>query len=434
VANIVQIINSLKEFIEKDKTLHLYRQSACDFTRESKLGFCKTIYLELHLMRNSLDTELYNSLLNNNLEDISKSAYSQSRYKIKHKIYIALNHLLLKMVYKPCEHRRILRFAGYAVHAVDGTRLILPNTKELKAHFGTQQGGSEANPTHTAMSLLMCCYDVLNRYIVQSELNDIKTGEQTVAKNWVQNFDSQAITIFDRGFASMFFCHLMLKYNKPFIIRAKLGFNNVVKDFVASDAMDSIVTFEASNDEIFGTETMKKGTKIQVRLVKIMLPNNKIEVLITSLFDTEIFHLNALNELYQMRWGIETAYDKLKNQLLIMCFSGLKPEAILQDVYATIFVHNLQQLFINQAQITVNEQTINCEHEYQVNTNVATGIFRHKIMGLFLAKRPKKIIQDLLRIFVKKRIPKIKNKKSQPRKKSIAKRRNLITYTNFKRA
>jgi hypothetical protein len=226
----------------------------------------------------------------------------------------------------------------------------------------------------------------------------------------------------------------MLKYNKPFIIRAKLGFNNVVKDFVASDAMDSIVTFEASNDEIFGTETMKKGTKIQVRLVKIMLPNNKIEVLITSLFDTEIFHLNALNELYQMRWGIETAYDKLKNQLLIMCFSGLKPEAILQDVYATIFVHNLQQLFINQAQITVNEQTINCEHEYQVNTNVATGIFRHKIMGLFLAKRPKKIIQDLLRIFVKKRIPKIKNKKSQPRKKSIAKRRNLITYTNFKRA
>jgi hypothetical protein len=434
MAKIEQIIITLKEFIEKNTTVELYRLNDYDFTRESKLGFQKTILLSLYRMKGSLDVELYNSLTDNDLEEVTKSAFSQSRYKIDYKIFISLKDILLKEVYCPDTNPTLLQFAGYKIHAVDGTKLTLPNTKALKAYFGTQQGGNEANPTYTAMCLLMCAYDVMNRYIIQAELNGVKTGKQAVAKRWVQNFDSQAITIFDRGFASMFFCYSMLKHNKPFIIRAKLSFNNVVKFFVASDSMDSIVTFEAPNDDIFETETMKKGTKIKVRLVKIMLPNNKIEVLITSLFDTEIFNLEALNKLYQMRWGIETAYDKLKNQLLLMCFSGLKQEAIYQDVHATIFVYNLQQLFINEAQITVNEQTTNCEHEYQVNTNVTTGIFRHKIISLFLTKRPRKIIKELLRIFVKKRIPKIKNKKSQPRKKSIAKRRNLITQTNFKRA
>ena len=118
------------------------------------------------------------------------------------------------------------------------------------------------------------------------------------------------------------------------------------------------------------------------------------------------------------------------------CFMrhGLKPEAIYQEIYATIFVHNLQKVFINEAQNTVNELTINCENEYIVNQNVATGIFKCKIFPLFKAKKTDKIIKELLRIMAKKRVAKSKIKATHPRKKSLAKRRNLVTQLNYKRA
>lgn len=36
--------------------------------------------------------------------------------------------------------------------------------------------------------------------------------------------------------------------------------------------------------------------------------------------------------------------------------TGREPEAILQEIYATIFVCNLRQLLINEAQLHVNQQ------------------------------------------------------------------------------
>lgn len=434
MAKIEKIVENLQAFIKETSTVEKYRVSEQDFIRDSKLGFETTVYLQLQRMKGSLSSDLYNYLTMNNLSNVTSSAFSQSRYKIDSDLFLGMNKLLLANVYSDCFMDSPKLFAGYKVHAVDGTKLVLPNTKILQSHFGTQIGGNKETPTETAMCLLMCCYDVLNHYLVQAELQGLKTGEQSVAKTWVEQFDSQAITIFDRAYASMFFCYQMLLHEKPFIMRVKLGFNKVVKAFVASDGVDSIVTFEAKAEEIYDNKKMPKGTKIQVRLVKITLPNGETEVLLTSLFDRNVFNIAAMNKLYQMRWGIETAYNRLKNQLLIMCFSGIKIEAIYQDVYATIFMHNFQQMFINEAQVIVNEEVVNCEHLYKVNHNVATSIFKFKIIPLFLTKNPQEIVEELVNIFSKNRVAVRNDKKANPRKKSIAKRRNLMTQTNFKRA
>jgi hypothetical protein len=443
VTKIEEIITAIKAELVKKSTIERYRVSEEYFTRNSKLGFYKTVLLGIQLMKGSLSVELHIVMDNNNLEEVTKSAYTQSRYKISSEIYLKVNAILLESVYKPDEtdmassSLSVKRFLGYKIDAIDGTKVTLPNTEELRKHFGTQSGGSKTLKTETAMCLLMCRYDVLNHYIRQMEVSELGTGELSIAKSWAKSLDGEAITLFDRGFGSMFFCFLLQKHEKPFLIRVKLGFNKVVKAFVESDQNDSIVTFEAGEKESYGDETMPKGTKIQVRLVKIWLPNGKLEVLMTSLFDTELFSLDVLNKLYQLRWGIETAYDRLKNQLLLMCFSGLKVEAIYQDIYATIFVHNLQQLLVNEAQITVDETTTHCEHEYQVNNNVATGILKNKIMTLFLTHEPKQIVQKLITLFSKNREPKRLNrynKEPPKRAKSLAKRRNLVTQANFRRA
>ena len=116
------------------------------------------------------------------------------------------------------------------------------------------------------------------------------------------------------------------------------------------------------------------------------------------------------------------------------CFMrhGLKPEAIYQEIYATIFVHNLQKVFINEAQNTVNELTINCENEYIVNQNVTTDVFIYKFFPLSQAKKMDKIIKKLLRI-IAKTLAKSKIKTTHPRKNPFTKRRNLVTQLNYKR-
>lgn len=450
MANIAKIIANLQAFIFSKTTVIDYRVNPNNFTRSGKLGFQNAVLLGIQLMKGSLSVDIYNSLTINNLKPVTKSAYSQVRYEISTSFYQDLNGRMLKDVYEQSRNNDesslgIKRWKGFLIHAIDGTKITLPNLESLAAVFGKQIGGSKSKPTNTVMALVMISYDVLNHYIIKSEVSPLKTGELTVLKNWVKSLDSNAIYVLDRGFASAFICHLFNQENKHFVIRAKLGFNKVVKEFVASGATDVILDIETSKIENFENETIKKGTKAKVRLVKAILPNGTLEVLITSLLDQEAFPSSDFKELYNLRWGVETAIDRLKNQLSLMCFSGLKKEAIYQDVYATIFVHNLQQLLVNEAQNIVNQKNNTPppneddskvkQNKYKqvINNNVAIGLMRNKIMPLFLTENPEIIVKELITLFTQHKESYRPNRKWTKRNKSLAKRRNLVTQTNYKR-
>ena len=49
----------------------------------------------------------------------------------------------------------------------------------------------------------------------------------------------------------------------------------------------------------------------------------------------------ALDELYQLRWGVETYFDHFKNQLDVPRWNSTKLNGILQELYASLFVSTL---------------------------------------------------------------------------------------------
>ena len=51
-----------------------------------------------------------------------------------------------------------------------------------------------------------------------------------------------------------------------------------------------------------------------------------------------------------MRWGIETAYETLKSRLQLENFTGTKPILLLQDIYSTIYLSNLVEDIILDAE------------------------------------------------------------------------------------
>ncbi len=79
------------------------------------------------------------------------------------------------------------------------------------------------------------------------------------------------------------------------------------------------------------------------------------EVLITNL-PTETFNSQQIAELYHMRRGIETAYETLKDRLQMENFTGTKPTLLLQDIYSTIYVSNLAEDIIRDAQEELDEK------------------------------------------------------------------------------
>lgn len=71
---------------------------------------------------------------------------------------------------------------------------------------------------------------------------------------------------------------------------------------------------ENKNPELI--EYLKSGNLLNVRLVNIVLPTREIETLITNLNEIEMTY-EELNELYRLRWEIETSYHYLKESMKI---------------------------------------------------------------------------------------------------------------------
>ena len=67
--------------------------------------------------------------------------------------------------------------------------------------------------------------------------------------------------------------------------------------------------------------SVDKHTPLRIRLVKVMLDMGEIEVLMTNLYDTEVYMGNDLKQVYNLRWEIETYYGYLKQELQLALFS-----------------------------------------------------------------------------------------------------------------
>lgn len=92
----------------------------------------------------------------------------------------------------------------------------------------------------------------------------------------------------------------------------------------------------------------------------------------------EDFTKEELTKLYNLRWGIESKYDDLKNKLQIEIFSGIDNICILQDFYSTMFLSNI--LAYIEADCAEEIENINSsernKHEYRINTNHAIFILK----------------------------------------------------------
>lgn len=438
VKMVKEIIDKVIKFMEEiPEKREKYFQGDADFTRNRKMSYEEVMMSLLNLPTKSLAVELDEVLerLGRIEMGYTKSAYSQAREKLLPIIFKDLSKELLNAIYIHPDFE-LRRWKRFRLMAADGSKMYLINNEEVTDYFGTQSNQYREQ----TMGMAMVYYDVLNGFCEYADLAHYNSSEREMVAPWLQEVEGNVLGIYDRGFPSVGFIYEHRENKIEYVMRCKLTHNQVVKDFVASEQKDAIVKFTLHSDAAAdlrkkGYEKVQTGMEISVRLVRIELKSGETEVLITSLLDQQMYPHEDFQWLYHQRWGIETAYDHLKNQMQIEVFSGRSPLKILQEFHATIFTYNLLTLLIRSVDKEVVQKNKTRQHRYQINRNVSLGLLKGRLIYLFSYDN-EAYIRLLRRKFLQNLTEDVKGLgKSNPRNKK-AQRINgkYQTYPNYARA
>ena len=376
-------------------------ENLASFTRNRKMPLTDLLFTMINWRGITLSLELRNYMKTAHPGiEISKPGYLKQRMK--------LNPLAFYELYR--HHNRnfyadsgFSTFQGYLVLAADGSGINIPTTKETLTEFGT----SSRKGTKPQASIgLGCLYDVMNRMILESDCCKCKFDEMHLAEEQIDRLPETIgtlpfLVVMDRGYPSTAAFIRMMEKGILFLVRLKSS--DYKKEQAAMEAQDAWVDIYLDKSRIRhyqGTDIgrrMEELGHVTLRMVKVPLSENKEEVLITNL-PSETFDQLKIAELYHMRWGIETAYETLKDRLQIENFTGTKPILLQQDIYSTIYISNLAEDIIRDAEAELDEKEKHQKHKMMINRTLSIGILKNDLIYILLetdVKKQDKLFQQI---------------------------------------
>lgn len=388
-----------------------FKLNASDFSRRRKQSFSGTVVFMINLIRKSLAIEIENFVCycntfcpDSDLKLFTKSAFVQYRKKISSKVFKHLSNVLVDEFYTDND-LSVKIWNGFRLLAVDGSRLNLPNTKELASYYGETKNQNNSGVVQARVSVL---YDVLNNYVLDGILSPLSVGESKLAVKHLKSCKSNDLIIFDRGYPGFPLIYELNKADVDFVIRVKISFNSLIESFAQSGEKSKIVEIESGKKKSFVGLPFSRNSRIKIRLIRVDLGNEKFEILMTSLVDESVYDHGIFKDLYFQRWKVETFYDELKNKLKIEYFSGYSRQIIEQDFEASLFVSNVQSLIVGELNDEIKAQNINkkTQYDYKINTALSYGILKNKIISIFLdSKESESMVDELKLVFKKYLVP-----------------------------
>ena len=371
---------------------------------------------------------------------ITKQALSKQREHIDSQIFKKMNYKFIERIYD-CEDYVPL-FKGNNVVIGDGSKAEIPNLREVKEEFDVAPDTEKyTQPARTLFSTLI---DAKYGFILDSILGKSRSSERNILKKHLENVNkhidlNNTIIILDRGYYSLelmlLFDSLGLKYifrlRDDIYINERYGMKN---DEYLNIKLINNRTQNIKNEVLLKKIENKKY--ISRRFVNYKITEKTKITLLTNL-PPEFASLSELKELYNIRWKIETNYDKMKNKLRIEEYSGRKEINIQQDFYAKTYLFNLYQAINNQSQEKleyINEELREkYNKERRPNSNLLIGRIRKKLYQLLFStlKEIKGIVDYLVNYGTKFTITHNFNRKVEETEKKlfIGKNRSNIKRT-----
>jgi hypothetical protein len=389
------LINFTRQEITKLAFINHHKNSPRDFTRERVFNFALVFILLLQKSIKSLQLVLNELFVEGHIKHtVTSSAYSQVRKKFKHTAFIALNEKAISLYYSD---NNIKRWKGYRIFGVDASRIILPNHTEIKAEFGNisiqNQHGENGN---YSSAMFECRYDILNHIAYQSGLYPNDSYEVNLAIDLLkqsvkEEIDSKDLDIYDRGYASYkMIAHLMF-YKRDFVIRCKANtFKEAASLFAGEGHWSKTVQLKAPKNKQEEMQASSLPTEVEVRFVSVVLDTGEIEVLITSLTDSDI-ERQEFKALYFLRWGVEGFYHLLKGRLNLENFTGKSLESVKQDFWSSIYISNIETIFTEDIQEEINIDLKEKQLSKKINKAVSFNAIKNLAFQIFFYEKSEAI-------------------------------------------
>lgn len=199
-----------------------------------------------------------------------------------------------------------------------------------------------------------------------------------------------------------------------FVIRASKGSFTLARNWAITRSTDpagggitddEIVELNVSSHQRKFIRENGLKSQISVRFIRFVLPNGEPEVLLTNLLDKDEFPASDIAEIYRLRWGVETYFDRLKNIFEIQRFSAKRLGSILQDFHGIVFLTTLESILIKDANKDLVQEPIlsKRKHSYKVNHSVSVSALLDRIVTLFFSEdaKIKYVLKELSMLFKK---------------------------------
>ena len=388
-------VKKLRIKINCKELLDKYKYSKKYFTRNRKISCKDIIYFTLNKRGLSLKMEMNKFKdMTGKMEDVSKSALCQQRKKINPEIFKELNSDYIKNSYdNPRDYKTI---KGYIVMAIDGMKIEVPDSKELREEYGTSQGRDGQRTS--ARALTSCLYDVVNNWVIDAQIDKFKGSERELAKKHIAELVltltgeielEKVIILFDRGYPSIEMIYLLQEIGIKYIFRGKIS--SYRKEIEKMKTEDEEIEIKITEKKIKSVkekevkEKLRKKGKIETRIVKYQLETGEEEILITNLEEKE-FAREEVGKLYFRRWNIELAYNIAKNKLELQNFSGQNKIVVEQEFYGQILMLNIAEDFRKDANKGIEKKKENgYKYDYQVNMNTLIGLLRERFILILIS-------------------------------------------------
>lgn len=390
-----KVIRTFYEYIQQASVFYLDLIRGDDphsFTRKRHISVIDLIYQMLNRKGGSQWSDVmdyYQDL--GKKQPVTETAFYLARKKFNPQAMRIMSNEFIANYYDN-EADSFKKWKGNLVLAVDGSKIILPDTKENASVFGrisasTNQIKNQSKPVGGLLSTL---HDCLNNTFLDMQFGPCTLNEKALAaqhiETYCENYVEKAIFTFDRGYPSMRLIDQLLELKQYFLFRVPSTFLKTYMDQV-EDGEDRFfeVTFDRETTNYYRKDIQFRqhlmNTTYHLRFTKLIIGKDEhgediVEYLISNLPMDE-YSINDLKELYHLRWTIETSYNRLKNRMKLEEFSGFKEILIYQDIYADIWLYNLISLnMIEINEKATMEQKEEGEYVIKRNFNKAVGIMK----------------------------------------------------------
>ena len=372
--NAVRVLSGVRETLMARETRERYRTVATAWTRRRLLPFEVVVCMILRAHKLGIQTGLNKlfAYFGREAQAPTPGAYSRARQKLDPALFQALTAQVAQQFYEVWgESDEVRRWREWRVKAVDGSRLHVPDTSLTRATYTVQ--ANQVEGAECVQAMLSVCYDVLNDVGLSAGLRAVCAEKEFLWGAHAASIGPEDLVVLDRLYMDYSVLAWLTKAAGAFVVRCPAkGFAHVER-FWSSKQTDQVVTLTKTPSARALVRAHGLGEQVQVRLVKVELESGEVEVLATNLFNRRTVTREDLKQVYWMRWGVETFYDRIKGVYEVERISGESQRAIEQDVYGVVFLATLESIVGKEAEQALAEVSQQRQHQYVKQVNHAVS-------------------------------------------------------------